>query len=386
MTAQLTEPTGDVTATMVGFARALRSAGVAASPDRVQAMVAALDYVDVLRREDVFWAGRVTLCSGYDDLARYDRAFTAYFSGVRPTAGRSVPLLDPAAEWRTAAAVRPAYGDRATEDADDAVAAAAASELDVLRQRDIALLDAAELDQLRRLLALLGAPAPTRRSRRHRAAHTGAVDIQRTVRATLRYGGETPRLLRRRRRVRARRVVLLVDVSGSMAPYADALLRFAHAAVRRRRATEVFTIGTRLTRVTRELRQRDPDTALRAVAAAVPDWSGGTRLGELLKAFLARWGRRGMARGAIVVVASDGWERGDPTLLGDQLAQLRLLAHRVVWANPHRARPGYQPLTGGMAAALPYVDDFVDGHSLDALERLAALVSAVGSAAGSRRA
>ncbi|MBA3618851.1 MAG: VWA domain-containing protein [Actinomycetota bacterium] len=383
----MTASTGDVTATMVGFARTVRAAGVAAGPERVQALVVALDHVDVLRRDAVYWAGRVTLCASHDDLARYDRAFAAYFAGVRPTRLRtSFPSLPPAEEWRPAASARPSYDDRAAEDADHAAAAVTASELEVLRQRDIALLDAAERKQLHRLLALLDAPAPARPSRRHQPAHHGSIDVHRTVRATLRYGGETPRLLHRRRRVRPRRVVLLVDVSGSMAPYADALLRFAHAAVRRRRATEVFTIGTRLTRVTRELRQRDPDAALRAVAGAVPDWSGGTRLGELIKAFLARWGRRGMARGAIVVVASDGWERGDPTMLGEQLAQLRLLAHRVVWANPHRARPGYQPLTAGMAAALPYVDDFVDGHSLDALERLAALVSAAGNASGSRRA
>ena len=381
----MTSPTGDVTATMVGFARTVRAAGVAASPDRVQAMVVALDQVDVLRRDAVYWAGRVTLCASYDDLARYDRAFAAYFAGIRPTRLRpSFPSLPPAAEWRPAAVARPSYDHRAAEDADHAAAAATASELEVLRQRDIALLDAAERKQLHRLLALLDTPAPARPSRRHQPGQHGSVDVHRTVRTTLCHGGETPRLLRRRRRVRPRRVVLLVDVSGSMAPYADALLRFAHAAVRRRRATEVFTIGTRLTRVTRELRQRDPDAALRAVAGAVPDWSGGTRLGELVKAFLTRWGRRGMARGAIVVVASDGWERGDPTLLGEQLAQLRLLAHRVVWVNPHRARPGYQPLTAGMAAALPYVDDFVDGHSLDALERLAALVSVAGSSGGRR--
>ena len=175
---------------------------------------------------------------------------------------------------------------------------------------------------------------------------------------------------------RPRRVVLLVDVSGSMASYADALLRFAHAAARGGR-TEVFTIATRLTRVTRvtrELSHRDADLAMAALAAAVPDWRGGTRLGELVRDYLDRWGQRGMARGAVVVLLSDGWERGDPELLAAQMRRLRRLAHRVIWANPLKARPGYAPLAAGMAAALPSVDAFVEGHSLAALERLAAVV------------
>jgi uncharacterized protein with von Willebrand factor type A (vWA) domain len=170
-------------------------------------------------------------------------------------------------------------------------------------------------------------------------------------------------------------VVLLIDVSGSMSAYADVLLRFAHAATRRRGArTEVFTLGTRLTRVTREMATPDPERAMAAVAAAVPDWSGGTRLGALLRDFLDRWGQRGAARGAVVVILSDGWERDDPALLGAQMRRLSLLAHRVVWANPRKARPGFAPLAGGLAAALPHVDDFVAGHSLAALEELAAVV------------
>jgi uncharacterized protein with von Willebrand factor type A (vWA) domain len=160
-----------------------------------------------------------------------------------------------------------------------------------------------------------------------------------------------------------------------MSPYADVLLRFAHAAVRSApRTTEVFSAGTRLTRVTRELRHREPDAAMTAVSAAIPDWSGGTRLGEELKEFLDRFGQRGMARGAIVVIASDGWERGDATLLGEQMVRLHRLAHRVVWSNPHKAQPGYEPLTAGMLAALPHVDDFVAGHSLAALEELAGVI------------
>jgi uncharacterized protein with von Willebrand factor type A (vWA) domain len=197
----------------------------------------------------------------------------------------------------------------------------------------------------------------------------------RTVRRALRDGGEVTRLLHRRARPRPRRVVLLIDVSGSMSPYADALLRFAHAAVRARpSSTEVFTIGTRLTRVTREMRLRDPDKALAASGSAIPDWSGGTRLGEVLKAFLDRWGQRGMARGAVVVVCSDGWERGGAELLGEQMTRLRRLAHAVVWVNPHKGRVGYEPLTGGMQAALPSIDHFVSGHSMAAFEELSGVI------------
>ena len=196
------------------------------------------------------------------------------------------------------------------------------------------------------------------------------------MRRALRDGGEVTRLMHRRARPRPRRVVLLVDVSGSMSPYADALLRYAHAAVRARpAATEVFTIGTRLTRVTRELRLRDPDRALAASGEAIPEWSGGTRLGEVLKAFLDRWGQRGTARGAIVVVCSDGWERGGTELLAGQMARLRRLAYAVVWVNPHKGRAGYEPLTGGMQAALPSLDAFVAGHSLAAFDELTGVIA-----------
>ena len=192
----------------------------------------------------------------------------------------------------------------------------------------------------------------------------------------LRHGGEASRLQPAAAPARPRRLVLLIDVSGSMAPYADALLRFAHAASRCRPAgTEMFTVGTRLTRVTRELRLRDPDAALAAAGRAMPDWSGGTRLGDVLKAFLDRWGQRGVARGAVVVLCSDGWERGDPAELGQQLARLARLAHRVVWVNPHKGRDGFAPVTGGMLAALPHIDDLVAGHSFAALEELADVIA-----------
>ncbi|GAB3982373.1 VWA domain-containing protein [Actinoallomurus acanthiterrae] len=362
------ESSRDVVGTMTGFARTLRAAGVNADPERLQAMIGALDSLDVTDARDVYWAGRLTLCADPSDLPRYDRCFAAYFSGESASVRRmSRPPV---------VAARPVVtADAAGQEAGGDPSVAAASTAEVLRRRDVARLSAEERDEVHRLIALLDDVSARRRSRRFTPAHRGRLDPGRTVRSILRRGGEISRLHHRAHRTRPRRVVLLVDVSGSMSPYADVLLRFSHAAVRcAPRSTEVFTVGTRLSRVTRELRQREPDAAMAAVSSAIPDWSGGTRLGEELKEFLDRFGQRGMARGAVVVLASDGWERGDATLLAAQMARLRRLAHRVVWANPHKGRPGYEPLTAGMAAALPYVDDFVAGHSLAALEELAGVI------------
>ncbi|WP_234024296.1 vWA domain-containing protein [Streptomyces sp. HGB0020] len=357
---------------LLGFARALRAADVDASAERVHAFLGAVDELRPGMRADVYWAGRLTLCGGRDDLERYERVFAAYF-GERAPAGRRATAAPPP-RLRLVVREGSAPGTAARgEEGQVPPAAALASASEVLRHRDVADLDPAERAQLRRLLAAFALRGEVRRSARRRPARRGEVDPHRTVRELLRRGGEPARLRRHRRAERPRRIVLLVDISGSMAPYADALLRFAHAAARGSR-TEVFTIGTRLTRVTRELSHRDPDLAMTALAEAVPDWRGGTRLGELLREFLDRWGQRGMARGAVVVLLSDGWERGDPELLGAQMRRLRRLAHRVIWANPRKARPGYAPLAAGMAAALPSVDAFVEGHSLAALERLAAVV------------
>jgi uncharacterized protein with von Willebrand factor type A (vWA) domain len=337
-------------------------------------MLAAMGALDVLDATDGYWAGRLTLCGGPDDLERYDAAFAAYFAGEAPR-----PRNSPVPPQRQLAASAPLDSgtgeDQDRDDDEPPDLAAQASAQEVLRHRDVSELSVTEREELRRLFALLVPAAPMRVSRRRRPATAGAVHPARTVRRALRDGGEVHRLQYRRARPRPRRVVLLIDVSGSMSPYADALLRFAHAAVRARPAsTEVFTIGTRLTRVTREMRQRDPDRALAASGSAIPDWSGGTRLGEVLKAFLDRWGQRGTARGAVVVICSDGWERGGTELLAEQMARLHRLAHAVVWVNPHKGRAGYEPLTGGMQAALPSVDFFVSGHSLAAFEELTGVI------------
>lgn len=374
-------PPADLTATMVRFADRLRESGVRASPGRVQAFLAALDAIGAGDPRDVYWAGRVTLCGDRLDVARYDRVWAAVFSG-RPADATVTrrPLVE------LVAAASAGEGAGADEDlGEDATAMVAnASRLERLRHRDVVDMTPDEREDLHRLLAAFRLPGELRRTRRHRRAHRGSLDRSATVRRLLASGGEPARLAHRRRRTRPRDVVLLADVSGSMTAYADTLLRFAHATARGHAAhTEVFTLGTRLTRVTRELGVRDPDLALRAVGQHVLDWAGGTRLGDTLKQFLDEWGQRGLARGAVVVVLSDGWERGDVSVLGDQMARLSRLAHRVVWANPRAGRDGFAPTAGGMAAALPWCDDLVAGHSLAALEHLARVVAgATGGAAG----
>ncbi|GIH96712.1 VWA domain-containing protein [Planobispora siamensis] len=356
---------GELVTVMTGFARTLRAAGVPADHERTQNMMRALSHLDAARPGDVYWAGRLTLCASADDLPRYDRVFHAYFGGLR--AGRARPAA--VVVTRHTALLSRETG--AVEEERPALSAGA-SATEVLRHRDVARMSAAELAEAHRLLALLRAPRERRESRLFRPSRRGRLDARRTIREALRRGGETARLRYRAHRTRPRRVVLLVDVSGSMTPYADTLLRLAHALVRSEpRATEAFSAGTRLTRLTAELRHRDPGTAMDAVSRAVPDWSGGTRLGEELRRLLTL----GDARGATVVIASDGWERGDVSLLAAEMARLSRTAHRVIWVNPHKGQPGYQPLTAGMRAALPYVDDFVAGHSLAAFEELAGLLA-----------
>ena len=211
---------------------------------------------------------------------------------------------------------------------------------------------------------------PLRRTRRAKRDHHGErIDLRRTLRGSLRTGGDPVRLARRRRRIVRRRMVLLCDISGSMEPYARAYLQFLTCAAGPGRAAEAFVFATRLTRVTRALASRSPERAIQRAAAAAPDWSSGTRIGDALKTFNDRHGRRGMARGAVIVILSDGWERGDPTLVGREMERLARLAHRIIWVNPRASATGFSPRTGGMAAALPHCDALVSGHSLEALDR-----------------
>lgn len=356
---------------LLGFARALRNAGVAVTADRERTYLDAVCAVGLADEIGCYLAGRATLCASPADLERYDQVYAAWFGLERATSGPRQRAARTVAEASVATARDAGGGSEGEEEA----IRAEASAVEVLRHRDVASLSGADRARLAALFAALRPRAPRRRAHRHTPSRRGGVDARRTLRAQLRRMGEPGPITWRHRGTRPRRVVLLVDVSGSMSGYADALLRLAHAFAATGQPVEVFTLGTRLTHVTRTLRQRDPERALVACGAAVPDWSSGTRLAETMRAFIDRWGRRGMARGAVVVVLSDGWEREAPEALGEQMRRLRSLAHRVVWVNPHRGKPGYLPVQQGIVAALPHIDDFVAGHSMAAFEDLVEVVA-----------
>jgi uncharacterized protein with von Willebrand factor type A (vWA) domain len=357
----------------VSFAATARAAGLDVPVGSVVAYAEALGAVGLAERGPVYWAGRATLVRRPEDAPRYDQAFAVFWLG-REAVGAAAPVPQ-----RVAVETDDADGDdaRLQPGASGPVMRVRWSPVETLRAKDFAAYSHEEFAEARRLMADLRLAGALRRSRRlaRSLSRRGQPDVRATVRRSLRAGGEPAPPVRRGPRVRPRRVVLLCDVSGSMAPYTRALMRFAHAAVAGRVQVEVFALGTRLTRVTRELSSHDPDAALAAAGRAVADWSGGTRLGHGLREFNDRWGVRGMARQAVVVILSDGWDRGDPALLAEQMARLRRVAHRVVWVNPLKASAGYAPLARGMAAALPYVDEFVEGHSLASIEALAEVVA-----------
>jgi uncharacterized protein len=369
-----TEPS-QILRAAVAFGRLLRLAGLAAGPDRVVEFARALEEIDLGRREDVYWAGRATLCSRPEHFRTYDRAFKVFWEGRQgPKAPKrqrnrvSISLSEDSVQPAKKTAERSEEGEEAVM--------LRYSPVDVLRKKDFADCTPEELAELHKLMAQLGLSGALRRSRRLEPALRGRHDPRRTLRAAMRTGGEPMRNRYRRTRERPRRVVLLCDVSGSMASYSRELLRFMHAGVASGGPMEAFVLGTRLTRVTRELTTRNPDMALRGASGAVEDWSGGTRLGDTLKEFVDRWGQRGMARGAVVVILSDGWDRGDVGVLAEQMQRLSRLAYKVIWVNPLKAAPGYQPLAAGMAAALPHVDVFLSGHNFESLEELARAVAA----------
>jgi len=361
----------------VAFARVLRGAGLDVPIGATMLFGQALARVGLDRREGVYWAGRATLVKRPEDIDAYDRAFDAFWLGIHVRPGAEVRAVQ---EFVLAIDVPmpEAPEDAAPElPADVPVLALRWSPTEVLRHADFAAYTPAEFAEARKLMSdlrLVGALKPSRR-RRPSTKRRGTPDVRRTVRRALRTGGEPVTRRFVESAPRQRRIVLLLDVSGSMEPYARAFVRFLHAAVVGRTKVEAFALGTRLTRITKELSSRDPDAAVRAAAQRVTDWAGGTRLGEGLRTFNDTWGIRGMARGAVVVVLSDGWDRGEPDVLAEQMARLARVAYKVIWVNPLKASPGYAPLAQGMAAALPYVDAFVEGHSLAALEELAEVMS-----------
>jgi uncharacterized protein with von Willebrand factor type A (vWA) domain len=356
----------------VAFGRVLRGAGLRVGTDRLVEFARALGELDAGRRDDVYWAGRITLVSRPEEIETYDRAFELFWdrgarAKARPRMRFSIPQPD--------RSVMPSKKTVEKNEGGEEAVRLRYSPLEVLRTKDFALYSPEEFAELQRLLSDLRLSGALRRSRRLEPAPRGRHDPRRTLRGAMRTGGEAVRHRFRKARVQPRRVVLLCDVSGSMAPYSRALLRFLHAGVVSGARLEAFSMGTRLTRITRELATRDPDQALRQAAGAVRDLSGGTRLGDTLKDFVDRWGQRGMARGAVVVILSDGWDRGDVGVLAEQMQRLGRLAYKVIWVNPLKSAPGYKPLAAGMAAALPHVDVFLSGHNFESLEELAGAIA-----------
>lgn len=386
----------DVADLVARFADRLHLAGIAVTPERAGRLASALAIATPSTTDELYWLARVTVAGDRSELLAFDAVFAEVFRGFVDVADSrgapEQPRLPPAVERGdrradpgTEAAdtgrgdARPRQlgddQDGRGDDEQSAPVGAPASQHAVLRERDFGSCTPDELARLRRLMSRMKVVTPQRPSRRRRRHPRGdAVDLRASIRRARRTGGDPASLVRRRVTERRRRVVLLADVSGSMEAYSRAYLYLLHGAVRALRA-ETFVFSTRLTRLTRTLATHDPERALATAMSATDDWSGGTRIGQALKEFNDHWGRRGLARGAIVVIVSDGWESGDTTELERQMDRLARLAHRIVWVNPRSQSPDYQPLVGGMAAALPHIDAFVSGHSLEALEHVLDVVA-----------
>lgn len=360
---------------VVAFGRVLRAAGLDVGPGRVAEALAGLDSVDIGSQDDVYWALRLTLVSKADDIEPFDRAFEAWFLRVRRN---ELPRRE-----ETVARVAPEQKPGAREVDPDAEAGEGEetpgwTSGESLHTKDFASMTPQELAELRKLMKDLAARRPLRRSRRLRRHHRGDIlDMRRLVRASLATGGDPLDRTFRKKMLVPRRLVVICDVSGSMEAYARALLLFVHAAVGTGKGVEAFVFGTRLTRLTQELKTKDAEEAFDAASARVVDWSGGTRIGASLKAYNDGWGRRALTRGAVVIVVSDGWERENAALVGSEMARLQRQAYATVWVNPLKGSPEYQPLAGGMRAALPYIDRFLPGHNLAALEELAEVLEGI---------
>jgi len=387
MTEQALEP-------LVAFGRELRARGLPVGTGRILTFVRAVAALGLTDRLSLYWAGRVSMIGRKEDLAAYDLAFEDWYRSLRSTEDLKIELDLPSLarqgiDWgdqpddlevRTGLTAAEWHGltedDDAPEAGDETAIRIVASAIEVLRSKSFADLSDEEREEVGLLIRQLAIALPEQRMRRTRPSPKGArFDVRRTLRRSLRTRGEPFERAWRDRRVRGRPLVLILDVSGSMSPYARALVQFGYAAMAAGRRVEVFCFGTRLTRVTRTLRTKDPDRALREIGRTVADWEGGTRIGESLKALLDGWGQRTALRGAVVVLCSDGLERGDPELLQSQMARLGRLAHKVVWVNPLKGSPRYEPLARGMAAALPSVDVFLSGHNLESLSELSRTLS-----------
>ncbi|TYK71024.1 VWA domain-containing protein [Comamonas sp. Z1] len=362
---------------MTQLAQMLERQGLEIGAERLTHWMEATQKLAPFDLDTLRLTGHATLCRDTDSMALFDQCYAVWCA--QQSLQNTVPAVRPA----LASLALPTSSEQpAAPAAEQRQELALAAAQDLLRQRDFSKLNEQEKGEIQRLLLALEAAPAMRRSRRFRRAASGRIDLRKTLRAALRSDGETLDWCYQQPRQRPRRRVLLIDVSGSMAPYADALLLLGFALMRSApKFTEVFTVGTRLTRLTRAWRTPDPEHALALASQAVPDWMGGTLLGEQLQAFLDRWGKRGITRGAVVMIASDGWENGDGKLLGAQMARLHRMAHSVVWCNPHKSSAGYRPIARGISNALPYIDHFVSGCSVDELEQLVQTMQTSGGAA-----
>jgi len=364
---------------LVGFARELRSAGIAAGTGDVLTYLSAMSPLDPSDLVDLYWAGRATLVSRRDDIRVYDEVFRRFFLAEGGPAAALLTLRASNAAEVEAAMVMPGAEPGPEKDEEKPALGWLASDVDVLKHRSFAACTPAELAALRRIMARIRLTPPLRRTRRSRAAAKGRPpDLRKTIRSAMRMHGEPADLYFRQRTMRLRPLILILDVSGSMADYSRHLLQFAHSAKQASAKVEVFCFGTRLTRITKALNHRRPDSALEQAAAAVVDWDGGTRIGQSLEVFARRFGRGGLCRSGVVVICSDGLDRGDPAQLAAAMERLSRLCYRLVWLNPHKGDdPHFRPSTVGMMVAAPHIDLLLSGHDLASLEQLAQMLPAL---------
>ena len=383
---------GHLLRNIVLFGRLLRVGSLDVTPTQLRDWVAALELVDLARKRDVKAAARAVLVSRRRDLPWFDKAFELFWQARDPRELEQLELglmIQRRTERTKRAAIQKLAlsdneGDNGSKETDRTARTALYSAREALRRKDFAQLEGDELDEIKRLMATMHWELETRRTRRLKPSSGGhRLDLRRTLRRNLTHGGELIDLVGRDRTHRRRPLVLLCDISGSMEPYSRLLLHFIYAVSHPRSAdpgvsrVEAFAFGTRLTRLTQELAERDVDRALQAAAHRIEDWGGGTRTGDALREFNFNWSRRLLGQGAAVLIISDGWDRGDIALLGQEMERLHRSCHRLIWLNPLLGSPDYQPLTRGIVAALPHVDDFLPVHNLASLEQLGDLLASL---------
>ena len=373
-------------ANLLTFGRVLRRTGIDVHPGRLLDVIAALGYVNLGARVEVYHACRALLVHRHEQIPIFDRAFDAFWREHHTGEARSDPRPDDlhaAVEIEHVLAAHDGPPHTGAEDEAEGNAPTREqdlptwSDLGTLADKDFAAFTPAEIAEAAAALSRLVWNPGERRTRRWVRGRGSRIDLRRAIAESLRTGGDVVTLGRRARRVRPRPLVLLCDISRSMERYSRMLLHFAHAVATRHRRVEVFLFSTELTRITRQLRLARPDEALAAVSRSVPDWSGGTRIGGAVKSLHQQWSRRALNGGPVVLLISDGWDCGDPVELGAQIARLRRSCHRLVWLNPLIGTADYAPLTRGLQAALPFVDDFLPARTLTNLADLAVHLNAL---------